>query len=171
MKRIQYSKPSAEIFGFIKHSLREAQELRYHLEQKKFYDFAYGNGHSYQLATEIASCDKQSCQSLPLPFNMHVILHRAAHAVVTPKANVTIPSDAELLTLISFKQLVNIRLPPILVTPCNTCQTLCTSECVCGLTYCSSTCLESGLCKGCTDGCVPALKYLTPVAWGRAPIP
>jgi hypothetical protein len=106
-----------------------------------------------------------------------VMLHRACHAVIILKGTSSIPAESDLLTLSGFKRLVTIQLPRVLVTPCGRCQVPCTGECVCGASYCSAACLDAGECSGCGCGessndkkCAEELMYLTPVAWGAAPL-
>ena len=174
MKRVQYSKPSPERMGFVKHALRTAQALRVVQEQKQFYDLAYTSAHCHvPVASTPAGREGSSTEaylSMALSFGTHMLLHRAAHAVVSLKPSATLPPATEVMPLSGFKRLVTIQLPRLLVTPCSRCATPCTGECVCGASYCSAQCLEAEQCNSCAKGCAEELKYLTPVAWGRAPL-
>ena len=171
MKRIKYSSPTPERMGFVKHALRKAQEIRVMQDQLKFYGLAYGNASLHASSIdENASKVVESLTTLTLPFSTHVMLHRACNAVVCLKASSSQPADSELMTLPAFKRLVTIKVPRLLVSPCSRCHIPCTGECVCGASYCSAACLEADQCRGCSSGCCQELKYLTPVAWGRAPL-
>lgn len=172
MKRVQYSKPSPEKMGFVKHALRSAQAVRVVQEQKLFYDLAYSRAHRNVTAAGAGkdTGESESYHSLALPFRAHMMLHRAAHATVSLKTSAKVPSDSDPLTLAAFKRLVTVQLPRVLVAPCSRCATLCTGECVCGSRYCSAECLAADRCDGCAHLSCPELKYLTPVAWGRTPL-
>jgi hypothetical protein len=173
MKRVQHSRPTPERLGFIKHALRTAQGLRVAQEQRRFYDLSYSSAHLHvpRSSGEVAS-EAEGYTSLTLPFSVHVMLHRACHAVVSLKPSASPPADpdTDCMTLAAFKRLVTVHLPRVLITPCSRCATPCAGECVCGAAYCSAACLEAEECNGCAGGCAQELKYLTPVAWGQAPL-
>jgi hypothetical protein len=176
MKRIQYSNPTPERTGYVKHALRKVQALRVMQEQQQFYDIAYGNACAHttlDIVEEMKESrydERRDFTTLELPFNTHVMLHRSCHAVITLKPSATLPPDSEVMTLSGFKRLVTVQLPRLLVTPCSRCHVPCTGECVCGRSYCSASCLTADQCSGCQDGCCDELLYLTPIAWGRAPL-
>lgn len=174
MKRIQYSNPTPERTGYIKHSLRKVQALRVVQEQRQFYEVAYGNACLH--ATPKNECrtsgdaNRSDISTLELPFTTHVMLHRSCNALVTLRASASPPADSDPMTLSDFKRLVTVQLPRLLVTPCSRCHIPCTGECVCGRSYCSAACLAADQCSGCEEGSCDELLYLTPIAWGRAPI-
>jgi len=172
MKRIQYSNPTPERTGYVKHALRKVQGLRVMQEQQQFYEAAYGNAFLHAIPNNNSEEVRTSGDfaTLELPFTTHVLLHRSYNAIVTLKPAATPPADSDLIPLSAFKRLVTVQLPRLLVTPCSRCHVPCTGECVCGRSYCSAACLTADQCSGCKEGCCDELLYLTPIAWGRAPL-